>query len=218
MFAGLLERVNSLENLVTLDTSIHPMFNSGALTLTPETATWDPIPVINDYTGGYWLDIAYEGLCYTEYIQSTKGLSTGEVRILYPLSRITIACHEAMRGHASILPLPSCFALRAFVLSLKNIITEEPLPYDALAPPSASLTPVLSPLSNIGISIRYTHPPPTVPVLIRYWQRVPSFKLWLMKELWSGHHKGVEWPIRHAVKWFGCCPDMCGCDDLMVCI
>ena len=52
VFAGLLERVNSLENLVTLDNSIHPMFNSGALTLTPETATWDPIPVINDYTGG----------------------------------------------------------------------------------------------------------------------------------------------------------------------
>ena len=90
---------------------------------------------------GYWLDIAYEGLRYTEYIQSTKGLSTGEVRILYPWSRVTIACHEAMPGHASTLPLPSYFALRAFVLPLKNIIAEEPLPYDALIPPSASLTP-----------------------------------------------------------------------------
>ena len=141
VFAGLLERVNSLENLVTLDNSIHAMFNSGALTLTPGTATWDPIPVINDYTGGYWLDIRCDGLPYSEYIQSTKGLSTGEVRILYPWSRITIACHEAMPGHASTLPLPSYFALRAFVLSLKNFIAEEPLPYDAFAPTSGSLTP-----------------------------------------------------------------------------
>ena len=39
-----------------------------------------------------------------------------------------------------------------------------------------------------------------------------------MKELWSGHHKGVEWPIGHAVMWFGGCPDMRGCADLMVCI
>ena len=52
VFAGLLEQVNSLENLVTLDSSIHGIFNSGALALTPGTATWDPIPVINDYTGG----------------------------------------------------------------------------------------------------------------------------------------------------------------------
>ena len=75
MFAGLLERVNSLENLVTLDNSIHAMFNSGALTLTPGTATWDPIPVINDYTGGYWLDIGCERLPYSEFIQSTRDLS-----------------------------------------------------------------------------------------------------------------------------------------------
>ena len=158
VFAGLLERVNSLENLITPDSSIHAMFNSGALTLTPETATWDPIPVINDYTGGYWLDIAYEGLCYTEYIQSTKGLSTGEVRILYPWSRITIACHEAVPGHASTLPLPSYFALRAFVLSLKNIVAEEPLPYHELASLGASLTP--GPVTPVDYWNQYpTHSP-----------------------------------------------------------
>ena len=52
-FARLLEPVNSLENLITLDNSIHAMFNSGSLILTPETATRDPLPVINDYRGGY---------------------------------------------------------------------------------------------------------------------------------------------------------------------
>ena len=53
-----------------------------------------------------------------------------------------------MPGHASTLPLPSYFALRAFVVSLKNIIAEEPLPHDALLLPSASLTP--SPFTPIN--------------------------------------------------------------------
>ena len=43
LFAGILERVNSLENLITLDSSIRAMFNSGSLTLTPESkARSDP--------------------------------------------------------------------------------------------------------------------------------------------------------------------------------
>ena len=143
LFAGLLERVSSLENLVTLDNSIHAIFNSGALTLTPGTAIWDPIPVINDHTGSYWLIIGYPGLRYSEFIQSIKGLSTGKVRILYPWSKIAIACHEGMPGHASTLPLPSYFALRAFVLSLKHSIADNLLPLDALPPLSASLSPSL---------------------------------------------------------------------------
>ena len=159
LFAELLERVNSLENLITLDNSIHAIFNSGALTLTPGTATWDPIPVINDYTGGYWLDIGYPGVRYAEYIQSTKGLSTGKVRILYPWSRITIASHEAMPGHASALPLPSYFALRAFVLSLKHSIADNLLPLDALPPLGASLTP--SPLTPVNYWNQYPIHSPT---------------------------------------------------------
>ena len=142
LFARLLEPVNSLENLITLDNSIHAMFNSGSLTLTPEKARRDPIPVINDYRGGYWLNIEYPpGPRRLELIQSTKGLRTGEVRTLYPRSKIAIACHEGMPGQASTLPLPSYFALRAFLLSLKNICAYKPPPLDALAPPSGSLTP-----------------------------------------------------------------------------
>ena len=99
------------------------------------------IPVINDYTGDYWLYIGYPlGVCLPEYIQSTKGLSAGEVRTLYPWSRIAIASHEPMAGHAPILPLPSYFALRDFVLSLKNIIAYKPPQIDLLLS-DASLTP-----------------------------------------------------------------------------
>ena len=142
LFAGLLEPANSLENLITLDNSIHPWFDSGSLTLTPERARRDPIPVINDYRGGYWLNLEYPPWPRRlELIQSTKGLRSGEVRTLYPRSKIAIACHEGMPGQASTLPLPSYFALRAFLLSLKNICAYKPPPLDALAPPSGSLTP-----------------------------------------------------------------------------
>ena len=153
VFAELLERVNGLENLITLDNSIQAIFDSGALTLTPGTATRDPIPVINDYTGGYWLIIGYSGLCYSEYIQSTKGVGTGKVRVLYPWSKIRIACRKAMPGHASALPLPSYFALRAFVLSLKNIIADKPLPGDAISSPGASL--IRSPVTPVNYWTQY---------------------------------------------------------------
>ena len=169
VFAELLERFNSLENLITLDNSIQAIFDSGALTLTPGTKMRDPIPVINDYTGRYWLIIGYPGLHYSEYIQSTKGVSTGKVRVLYPWSKITIARRKAMPAHASTLPLPSYFALRAFVLSLKNIIADKPLPPDALSSPGASLTP--SPVTPVNYWNQYpidsatSHSPCVDPVL-----------------------------------------------------
>ena len=79
LFAGLLERVNSLENLITLDNSIHAMFNSGRLNLTPEKARIDPIPVIGDYRGRYWLKVQYpHGPPLPEPINLTKGLRAGE--------------------------------------------------------------------------------------------------------------------------------------------
>ena len=148
LFAGLLELVDSLENLVTLDSSIHAVFNSGALTLTPRVAVWDPIPVINDYRGDYWLDIGYDhGVRSSDFIKSTKGFSPGQVGTLHPWSRIAIACHEAMPGHALTLPLPSYFALRAFILSLKNTIAYKLPPPDEFSLYDGSLTP--SPASPV---------------------------------------------------------------------
>ena len=39
-----------------------------------------------------------------------------------------------------------------------------------------------------------------------------------LKELYRGNCKGVEWVIGHAVMWFGCFPDMLGCEDWRVCM
>ncbi|PUU82656.1 hypothetical protein B9Z19DRAFT_1061675 [Tuber borchii] len=143
VFAGLLNQADSLHNLITLDTSIHTIFNGGSLILTPVTASGDPIPVINDHSGGYMLNIDYHGLSVLEFIQSTKDLTPGTVRTLYPWSKIAIASHNPMPANdsASILPLPTYFALRAFVLSLKNICAERPPQLDALSFSGSSFTP-----------------------------------------------------------------------------
>ena len=159
-FAGLLERADSLENLITLDSSIHTMFNSGGLTLTPGTATRDPIPIINDYRGGYWLNIGYDhGVRESDFIKSTKCFSSGQVGTLYPWDRIAIACHEGMPGHAPTLPLPSYFALRAFILSLKNTIAYKPPVPDEFSFSDASLTP--SPATPVDFGNQYPTDPAT---------------------------------------------------------
>ena len=160
LFAGLLERVNSLENLVTLDSSIHAMFNSGGLALTPRTATDDPIPVINDYKGSYWLDIGYgHGVRDSDFIKSTKCFSSGQVGTLYPWNRIAIACHEAMTDHAITLPLHSYFALRDFILSLKNTIAYKPRMPDEFSFSDGSLT--LSPATPVDFGNQYPTDPAT---------------------------------------------------------
>ena len=71
------------------------MFDSGRLTLTPETATRDPIPVIDDSREGYWLGMGYpQGVCLPKFAQSAKGLGIREIRTLCSWSRTAIACHE----------------------------------------------------------------------------------------------------------------------------
>ena len=161
LFGGLLERVDSLENLITLDSSIHTMFNSGGLALTPGTATDDPIPVINDYRGSYWLDIGYgHGVRSADFIKSTKCFSSGQVGKLYPWDRIAITCQEEMPGHAPTLPLPSYFALRDFILSLKNTIAHKPSLPDEFSFSDASSTPP-SPATPVEFGNQYPTDPAT---------------------------------------------------------
>ena len=99
MFSRLLDKVDSLENLVTLDNSIHARFNSGSFTLVPQTETRGEIPVINDYRGGYWLEIRYT---QTPYLSGgflwIEGPSAGEIRQVYPWTRIAIAYREGCRN------------------------------------------------------------------------------------------------------------------------
>ena len=161
LFAGLLERVISLENLITLDSSIHTMFNSGALTLTPTTPSRDPIPVMDDYRGSYWLDIGYDhAVRSADFIQSTKGFSPGEVGKLRPWSRIAIACHEGIPGYTPTLPLPSYFALRRVILSIKNTIAYKPPLPDEFSFSDASSTPS-SPATTVDFWNQYPTDPAT---------------------------------------------------------
>ncbi|PUU82615.1 hypothetical protein B9Z19DRAFT_1061642 [Tuber borchii] len=159
VFTRLLVRFNHPENHITLDCSLHPMFNSGRFTVTSGKATIDQIPLIYNHGEGYSLNIGYPfEVCYPNWIKSTKGLSNDEVRTLCPMSSIDIACHEAMPVYATSLPLPSYFMLRSLVLKLKQTISSSQPPDFGLMLSSASFAP--SPGTPINHGNQYPTQPP----------------------------------------------------------
>lgn len=148
MFAGVLDKINGLENLICLDSSIHSMFRNGSITLNPVTQDGDPIRIKNNHIGDYWLRVEYPPqLGMPEYIQSTKGLSAGEVRTLYSGNGVSLTNHDQMPGHLHTLPLPSFFALRASILSLKHQSEYIPTARDLLRSFGETLT--TSPATSI---------------------------------------------------------------------
>ncbi|PUU80759.1 hypothetical protein B9Z19DRAFT_1063217 [Tuber borchii] len=121
MFAEAIDKINGLENLICLDSTIHSMFRDGRIILTPVTHNGDRIHIKSNHIGDYWLRVEYPlELGMAEFIQSTKGLSAGEVRTLYWGNGVPLTNHNRMPGHPRTLPLPSFFALRASIHSLKH--------------------------------------------------------------------------------------------------
>jgi len=100
--------------------------------------------------------------------------------------------------------------------AFNGICTYSSLQRDALISFSAFLASSPTTRSISGISIRHSHLPPTVPVLIRYWLPVPSFKPWLTQEPWCSHHCGFELLIGHAAIRL-CCLHMRGCASIGTC-
>ena len=153
LFTRLHNTINSLQNLISLDHSIHSRFITGSLILTPKTREDYPMHPLNHHTGDYWLSVDYRSKSgKPELIESTKVLNTGEVRTLLPRSTIHIEYHEPIPGLISRFPLPSYFALRASLLSLKEMC-EYTAPSPLLEVPgssAATLTP--SPAISIDTS------------------------------------------------------------------
>ena len=112
MFAGVLDKIKGFENLICLDSSIHSMFRNGSITLNPVTQNGHRIRIKNNHISDYWLRVEYPlELGMPEFIQSTKGLSAGEVRTLYSGNEVPLTNYDQMPDHLHTLPLPSFFAL-----------------------------------------------------------------------------------------------------------
>jgi len=160
IFGGLLDRIDSLQNLITVDSSIRAMLDSGKLTLTPGSSTHNQIPVINDHKGAYWLSIGYplNGPMGTpDFIYSSKGLPTGRNRRLYHQSTVDMAYHRTIQGHTSTSPLATYFALRSRLLSLKLICEYNSSQADEPSPTGATL--ISSPVTPLDIGSGYqTYP------------------------------------------------------------
>jgi len=160
MFAGALDKINGLENLICLDSPIHSMFRNGSIILHPVTQNGDGIRIKNNDIGDYKLRVEYPSeLDMPEFIQSTKGLSAGEVRTLYSGNRVPLTDHDQMPDHPRTLPLPSFFALLASILSLKHQSEYIPTARDVLIHYGETLT--TSPATCIDTGNRQSMHPAT---------------------------------------------------------
>ena len=148
LFAGVLEGIDHVENLVSLDSSINTKFANGTLTLTPQTLTDYSMHPLEDHTGDYLLSVDYTRECGSlQNIESSKVLTTGEVGTLYPRCKVPITYSKEIPGHTNTFPLPSYFALRASILSLKHLCEPTPIWQYLPSPTCPSLSP--SPGSSI---------------------------------------------------------------------
>jgi len=121
MFAGMRSQINDLSNLVTLDNSIHSMFDNRRLTLTPITPTGVQIPIVNDHSGDYFLWVRYpKGMPIPELIQSTRACGVGTVKTLFPDCVIPMKYRPGKQSGIPTPPHTSYFALREAMISLRQ--------------------------------------------------------------------------------------------------
>jgi len=148
LFAGVLDRIDHVENLISIDSSISTIFANGTLTLTPLTLTDYSMHPLQDHTGDYLLSVDYTQECGSlQNIESSKVLTTGEVGTLYPRCKVPITYSKEIPRYTNTFPLPSYFALRASILSLKHLCQPTSAWQYLPSPTCPSLSP--SPASSI---------------------------------------------------------------------
>ena len=124
LFAGFAGKgINSLANLISLDNSIHSMFDNRTLRLAPLTPQYEPIPVFNNHIGSYLLRVDYKQTLSTpELIQSTRIHRTDGVTVgpLYGGSMIPITYKANVEEYIRTIPFPGFFALRLLICELQD--------------------------------------------------------------------------------------------------
>jgi len=124
MFLEISGNINSLVNLVSLDNSVHSMFDNEHLMLRPLTVTGEPLSIYGNYFDDYILVVYYpQAMSMPELIQSDRLIITGPpaIRPVYTGSRIHISYNPNWPNHLAILPRPSYFALREFVAYIGSL-------------------------------------------------------------------------------------------------
>jgi len=99
IFNAIRWNVNCLANLITLDNSVHFMFDNGRLTLTPETTEGVGIPILNNHRTDYMSRVRYPmGMSTPHLIQSTRiYLHQNSAQSLFHNSRIPVVCPDRVR-------------------------------------------------------------------------------------------------------------------------
>ena len=123
MFEELSSNINGLENLVALDSSIHSMFDSGSLSLTPIDLGGTPITIANQsHEGSYHLEVDYpKGMTNPEYTQSTRIIGLSGYNTVYPKTKVGIFYYPNRPQNIQTLPRPDYFALRSVLVWLKQV-------------------------------------------------------------------------------------------------
>jgi len=157
IFGGLVDQIDNLENLITIDSSIRAMLDGGKLTLTPGSSQDNWIPVINDHRGDYWLSIGYLKLKGPmgpqDFIYSSKDLPIGDIRRLLHSSRVDMAYDKAIGSHTIAPPQPSYFALHAVLHYLKWICERNRSERDRPIPTGAAF--ISSPVTTLDVENQY---------------------------------------------------------------
>ncbi|PWW80892.1 hypothetical protein C7212DRAFT_361372 [Tuber magnatum] len=118
--------VNGLENVFTVDKSIHSMFYKGTITFTPMTPQGSPITAATDHQGAYMLSVGYPmGMPSPELVTSGRISGTNTAGALPAGATVPIECRQNGPQYASAIPSPSLWAIRSTIAKLQRICAYE---------------------------------------------------------------------------------------------
>ena len=120
IFSSVARSIDSLWNLVSLDKSLHALYDSGHLVLVPVTTGGDPIPMSSSYSGTYLLQVRFPySLSDPDLVTSSRIVGSEATQTLHDGSYVGIVFDPDAPSDIQRLPSPSHFAFRAWFQWLK---------------------------------------------------------------------------------------------------
>lgn len=121
LFATLLANINSMDNLICLDVSVHSLFDRGRLTLTPFKIDREQISMFSGYRGPHLVTVNYpQGMSDPALIPSRNIWGTPGALPLVEDSQICIQHYADMPNEPRTPPKPAYFAWREYLVRLED--------------------------------------------------------------------------------------------------